>query len=534
MRVTSGDVASILLEGANEAARAIAATYGPRGRTVMLDRPGGLLTTKDGVAVAWEIEPADPRRRLGARAVQAASAALNTRCGDGTTTVAILVHALLAASVRQIAGGASPAKLARELQEAGRSLLDSGVLEFLHLPVDDEETMLHVARTASNHDEEVARAIVDLVVRLGIGGLVRVEEGHGRGVEIEYKSGLELDRGWESSDFANDGDSSREFPIALVAVVDGTLTRAEDVTTILEEATQFPHPLVLVSRGCFGDALKMLLTNDRKLERPIGGRFEAVAVRAPGREDKVRDCLDDLAALTGATVMDPAVMRLSSATSDAFGSAQTVVVRSGSTVFTAFPDKFPNIEARVAQLRREEGVATHSHDREMLRSRIARLSDGLGVLRVGGTSQTEIRERRGRIEDAFQAVRRAVEGGIVPGGGVAYVALAEALRQTSGGPAEAALCEALCSPLLALVGPRPALPPREVLRKIVERGRASETGLPSWGLGWDAGRGTFRDLRSPLLCDPLLVVREVVDVAVSTVSTLVNTGALLTRVGHST
>lgn len=519
-----------MFSGVDEAARAIAATYGPRGRTVMLDRAGGILTTKDGVAVAWEVEPSEALKRLGSRSLQSACARVNKQCGDGTTTVAVLIRALLASCLRQVAGGVSPATLARDLQQLAASVLDSGVLELLRMPVDDEDTLFHVARVASNGDEDVAKAIVQLIDRVGTSGIVVVEEGHGRSVEVDLKRGFEFDRGWESSDFASE-EGSRKLAVALVAIVDGELTKMSDVASLLEEATQFPHPLVLVSRGCFGEALQTLVANDRKLRRADGQLFEVVATRAPGREDRIRGYLDDLAALTGAIVVDPLVHPLSKLGADVLGSAQKVTLKATSCTFTAFPDKFEGIEARVQQLRLEESRATHSHDVEVLRTRIARLTDGLGVLRVGGVSQVELRERRGRVEDAFQAVRRAVDGGIVPGGGIAFLALSEAIRQTSAGtPAESVLIEALRAPLIALVGRGP-MPATEICRRIVEHGSSSESGLPSWELGWDAATGEFRDLRFPMLCDPFDVVREVLSVAVSTASTLVNVGCAITRVG---
>jgi chaperonin GroEL len=496
----------------------------------MLDRAGGVLATKDGVAVAWELEPAGALARLGVRAVQAACAQVNKTCGDGTSTVAVLIRALFAESLRQIVGGEPPARLSRQMQETVAELLDSGVLDFLHLPVEDEETLFHVAQVASNHDEEVARAIVDLVAQVGVSGVVVVEEGHGRSVEVDFKRGFEFDRGWESSDFAGEGGAPRVLPVTLVALVDGVLTKMADVVSLLEEATQFPHPLVVVSRGCFGEALQTLVANDRKLERASGGRFEVVATRVAGREDRMREHFEDLAALTGAEILDPSVRSLTSVNAEVFGSAQTVTLKATSSVFTAFPDKFEGIEARVQQLRQEEGKITHSHDLEVLRTRIARLTDGLGVLRVGGASQAELRERRGRVEDAFQAVRRAVEGGIVPGGGVAYLALSEALQQASRGTAaENVLIKGLQAPLRTLLE-KSQVSPAEVFRQIV--GHAVE-GLPSWGLGWDAASESLRDFRDPLLCDPLSVVREVVNVAVSTVSMLVNVGCTLTRVGSS-
>lgn len=393
--MTHGEAArKAMLDGVTEMTRAVAATYGPRGRTVMLDRPGGVLSTKDGVTVAWEVEPANSLRRLGTRVVQEACAKVNALCGDGTTTTAILVHAILRESVKWIAAGAHPVQLAQDLQRVADNLEGADLFDVCcPEPVEDEVLMREVALTASNGDTEVADAIVDALGRVGSEGMIVVEAGKGRGVEIVHKTGMEIEQGWESSDAAGPDGISRHLDAPLVALVDAQLTTMEQVTALLEQATQFPHPLVIVSRGCFGDALKMMVANDRKLERADGATFEVVAVRCPGHVDHMRDHLDDLAALTGATVLDPAVTPLKDFTSGMLGAAQTATVKKESATFVAFEDKFPLIEERVEQLQRVDTGS--SHDAEEVRTRIARLTDGFCVMRVGGASDTEIRERRG-------------------------------------------------------------------------------------------------------------------------------------------
>jgi chaperonin GroEL len=536
-----------MLDGIDEMTRAVAATYGPRGRTVMLDRPGGILSTKDGVSVAWEIEPADPVRRLGTRVVQEACSSVNRACGDGTTTTAILVHAILRESLKWIAAGAHPVLLARDFQRVADDLVGADVFDVCcPVAVEDEGLMREVALAASNGDEEAASAIVEAFGLVGSEGMIVVEEGKGRGIELVHKTGMEIDRGCESLELLDDG-GSRHLDVPLVALVNGELTTLSDVAPILEEATQFPHPLVIVSRGCFGEAVKVLVANDRKLERADGGKFEVTAVRCPGHVDFMRSRLDDLAALTGATVVDPKVDALSKFESWMLGSVQTATVDKDSASFVAFEDKYPLIEERVAQLRHEIESTTSSHDVEELRTRIARLTDGLCVMRVGGWSDTEIRERRGRIEDALEAVRVAVDGGVVPGGGIAYLALANLLEcgvhLTRGGTrnspifavsglADEILAKALREPLRTLArnaGHEPSVVVEAVLA--ASRVPGTEAACPSWEAGWDATTGTIRDLReSPTLCDPLEVVKATVLTAISTASTLLTAEVALTRV----
>lgn len=524
-----------VLQGMEEMTRAVAATYGPRGRTVMLDRAGGLLSTKDGTTVAWEIEPADAERRLGTRLIQEACAKVNSLCGDGTTTTAILVHAILRESFKWVAAGADPVLLAGDLRRV------VGLFDECHLwdvtmpvPVEDDALLLDVARTASNGDEEVAQAIVQALGRTGSEGMIVIEEGSSRGIEFESKSGLELDRGWESSEMAGP-EGTRHLLVPLVALVDARLTTMAQTTPILEAATQFPHPLVIVSRGVFGDAMKVMVANDRKLKRQDGGLFEVLAVRCPGSDQTTRGYLDDLAALTGATVLDPAAGTLAHPPDGFLGSAQTVTSTANKTTLVGYPDRFDLIEMRVAHLRRERDAATHTYDAEELRARIARLTDGLCVLRVGGSSGTEIRERRGRIEDALNAVRVAVEGGVMPGAGNAYLALANFLQIglnwtrdlpqfATSGLGDVVLVEALKEPLRTLAR-NAGREPEVVLERVL---KAST--VPSWKTGWDARSDTIRDLReSPMICDAAAVVKAAIRTSVSTAATLLTTEVALTK-----
>lgn len=537
-----------MLEGIEEMARAVAATYGPRGRTVMLDRPGGILSTKDGVSVAWEVEPKDPVRRLGTRVVQEACDRVNKACGDGTTTTAILVHAIVRESVKWIAAGAHPVLLARDLQRAADNMVGADLFDVCcPVPVEDEDLLREVALAASNRDGEIASAIVEALGLVGAEGMIVVEEGKGRGIELVHKTGMEIERGAESSDLLGE-HGARHLDVPLVALVDAELSAMDQVAPILEEATQFPHPLVIVSRGCFGEAVKVLVANDRKLDRADGMKFEVTAVRCPGHVDFMRSRLDDIAALTGATILDPTVTPFSGFESWMLGSVQTATVKKDSATFVAFEDKYPLIEERVEQLQREIAESGSTHDVEELRTRIAKLTDGLCVMKVGGWSDTEIRERRARIEDALGAVRVAVEGGVVPGGGIAYLALSAFLelgvrfsRESPfrdspifavSGLADEILVTALREPLRTLArnaGHEPSVVVHEVLAASCEPG--SDVPAPSWEAGWDATTGQLRDLReSPALCDPLEVVKATILTAISTASTLLSAEVALTQV----
>lgn len=530
-----------MLAGVSEMTRVVSATYGPRGRTVMLDRAGGLISTKDGVSVAWEVEPEDQLARLGTRVLQEACSNVNKSCGDGTTSTAILVDAILRESLKYVAAGAHPTLLAQDLQRVAEELDECSLWDVMcPEPVEDETLMREVALTASNGDVEIADAIVEAFSRVGSEGMIVVEAGKGRGIELDHKTGMELDKGWESSDLSGPDGGPRHLDVPLIALIDAELTRMEDVAPILEESTQFPHPLIIVSRGCFGEATKMLTANDRKLERADGGKFEVVAVRCPGHSDHMRQHLDDLAALTGATVSDSMLGSFKGFRSEMLGSVQTATVKRDSAIFVAFADKYPLIEDRVEQLKREQ--IDFSHDVEELKTRIAKLTDGMCVMRVGGWSEVEIRERRARIEDALEAVRVAIDEGVVPGGGIAYLMLGNFLeksirwsrmapRLATAGLGDAILVKALREPLRTLAKNAGHEPPVVVNRVLkASQGPGETHPFPGWETGWDARTNEIRDLRqTPVVCDPYAVVKSVVLTAISTASTLITAEVALTR-----
>lgn len=532
-----------MLAGVTEMTRAVSATYGPRGRTVMLDRPGGILSTKDGVSVAWEVEPPNRLERLGTRVLQEACHKVNKACGDGTTTTAILVHAILCESLKWVAAGAHPVFLAKDLQRVAEDLEEANLWDVTcPNPVEDEELMQHVALTACNGDREVAEAIVEAFGLVGVEGMIVVEAGKGRGIELDHKTGMEIDRGWESSDLGGPEGGPRHMDAPLIALVDAELSSMDQLAPIVEEATQFPNPLIIISRGCFGEAVKVLVANDQKLELASGGKLKVCAVRCPGHVDHMRHHLDDLAALTGATVVDPLVTPFKEFRSEMFGSVQTATIKRDSATFVAFEDKYPLIEKRVSALQQEQ--TEFSYDAESLRTRIAKLTEGFCVMRVGGGSDTEIREKRGRVEDALESVRAALEEGVVPGGGIAYLSIGSFLDMATNFSAEVpqfgvagignrVLSEALREPLRVLArnaGHEPAV----VLNRVLEASKEPGTTIPcpSWGTGWDARTNQIRDLREvPILCDPLAVVKNVVLTAVSTASTLLTAEVALTQIG---
>lgn len=386
-------------------AKAVAVTYGPKGGTVALQRAGGPLWTRDGATVAWELSPANPLVRMGVRLAQTTCDRVSKTVGDGTTTTAILLDALLRQVRKEIAGGADPWQVARRLQgHDWRSLVEPWAMEA-------NEDLLHaVALSASHGDTQIAQALLQAQDLTGSRGLVVVEEGTSRTVEVLAKPGFILEHGWESLEMAGADGGPRVLEGVLVALVDGELSKMEDVTSMLEEATAFPHPLLIISRGIFGQALQTLVANDRKLTREVGPNLEVGACRPPSRGRHA--WFRDLAALTGATVVrdwrkfNPAW----------FGGLRKAELQREKTILTANEDATDRLEEHLAAIAVEEGEASSTWEAEECRRRAAMLSGGLCVLRVGGHSPSEIKERKGRVEDALLAVQSAARSGVLPQG----------------------------------------------------------------------------------------------------------------------
>ncbi len=407
-----------LLNVADLIIRTIGSTFGPKGRTIMIHRKSGLLSTKDGQTVLWELHPENSIERMILNTIQEASSRINKEVGDGTTTSALFTAFLLKEAVKWREGGASVEDIRKDFEEISVATRD-GSFDFLSRFVDDEKDLYEIALSASNYDEELAQAVSKALIMGGSQGLVSVETGIGRGLEVIQKPGYEWDKGYESLDLTNNRE--RHFDECLVALVDATLTKVEEVAPILEEATQFPFPLLIVSRGLFSHALKTVVMNDGKLEKTDGSKFQVCASRVPRHPDQMGSFLEDLRVLTGATLWAPGLMPFESGF---LGSAKEAHVGKDTSRILAFPDREGDIFKRCHVLRgMERRVTEFEHDADFLNKRISMLGDGLIVLKVGGASKTERREREARVEDTLFSVRSCVEGGVVPGSLRAYLEL---------------------------------------------------------------------------------------------------------------
>jgi len=507
-----------LVKGALHLARAVKVAYGPRGGTVLIARrsPHDVLTTRDGMTIACEVIPPHRVERLGASALRQAAIRVNEEVGDGTSTAILIAARLIEIGHKHITAGHDAALFVQSLR---RMASCTRSLDALKIEVTDKKMLEHLALHTTRGDKEIAWALAEASMLVGKTGMVVVEDGKGVEVEIVPKQGMELDKGWESSDFSSDGPWQQD--VCLVAVVNGTVTEFGDIAPMMEAASQVGPgnlPLLVISRGIYGEALQTMVTNHRK------DVLHCCAVRCPGYGPKQRAWMDDLAALTQATVVEPKMnMRLKDFDSGWLGSVQQVTATADDATLVCFDDAYESIENRVNVLRGERERSESAHDREKLTERIAKLTDGFCLLRVGGVTEAAAKERRGRIEDALHAVRAALTSGVVPGAGMAYLWLAEKVKEGSPGLAAQALYEALREPVRALAhntGGEPSV--------ILQGLQAAQK---PW-YGWDAQTRKYRDLAAePALVDPLGLVRVVVEAAVSVASTLLTADVAITKVG---
>ena len=499
-----------LLAGARVLAKATAVTYGPKGRTVMLDRVAGLLATKDGVTVAREIVLEDPIENMGAVTVREACIKVNDLVGDGTTTAAILSAALLEEGHKLVVAGHDPMRIANGIREAAEEAC--AIIDDIAVRIENQEELERVAFVASNGDVEVSKALAEACMAVGNDGTISIEDGHGVDIQLVYKDGMEIDRGALSGGFLRDSEAlEREMENPLVAVIGARLVTVQDVTQILEEASQWPdNHLIVFAESVEGPALTTMVLNDSK--RVV----RSVAVDPPGFGAKKLDSLRDLAALSGATYVDPTFMNFKEKFDpEWFGSLRKATIKQKSSMLVAHDEARGVIAERIQELKREHAGLRSDYDRDRHAERIAKLAGGLCIMRVGGPTEPELKERRARVEDALGAVRAALEQGVVPGAGTSYKVVAESLQPPEDDPDTAlgwkVMIKALSAPLIHLAN------------NAGHEGNAIAAhvlGENIWS-GWDVMLGEFRDLsESPPVIDPAPVAKTVIEAAASVAATL--------------
>jgi len=514
----NGEARLKLLRGADKLVNAVKVTLGPRGRYVVLDRAANSpRVTKDGVSVAREIELEDPMENMGAQILKEIASATEEAVGDGTTTATVLAHSILREGVRLVAAGGNPMGIKKGIDQATAAVVDQ--LRTQATPCQTREMITQVATFAANNDSEIGNLVAEAFDFAGEEGLITVEQGHGIATELESTSGLKLDAGYLSAYFINTTASmSVELEGARVLVCGEKLSSPHQLASLLELAARHNHPLLIIAQGVEGAALDTLVINH------VRGIVKTVAVKAPGVGDQQQALLEDIAALTGATlVSSERGIPPDGADDSHLGHADKVRVLRGSTLIIGGREANPALDARLQQIDRQMTRTTSEFERKQLHERRARLAGGFTTIKVGGATESEVEEKIARFEDALNATRAAVEEGVVPGGGAALLAC----RHIATSP----LCDnrdrmagmkivarALEEPLRQIAA-NAGLEPSVVVDRVLQGGI---------GYGLDATRGEFGNLMALGIVDPAKVVRLGLQNAASAAGLLLTVECIIT------
>ncbi len=497
------DARRSLEAGVDKLADTVAITLGPRGRNVVLDKKWGAPTiTNDGVTIAKEVELEDPWENLGAQLTKEVATKTNDVAGDGTTTATVLARAMVKHGMKNVAAGANPMALKRGIEQAVDAVVEA--IEKQSRDVEGKEEIAHVA-AISAADREIGEVIAEALDKVGKDGVVTVEEGQTFGIELEFVEGMQFDKGYISPYFVTDQERMEavlEEPYILLNA--GKVSSVQDLLPVLEKVAQSGKPLVILSEDVEGEALATLVVNK------IRGTFAAAAVKAPGFGDRRKAMLEDMAVLTGGTVVSEEIgAKLENVTLDMLGKARRVVITKDDTTIVEGAGDESQIKGRINQIKTEIENTDSDWDKEKLQERLAKLSGGVALIRVGAATEVELKEKKHRIEDAVSATRAAVEEGIVPGGGVTLVRAEDTVDslKLEGDEATGAriVRQALSEParlIAANAGYEGAV--------IVERMRG-EKGAK----GFDAATGEWADLLKTGIIDPAKVTRSALQNAAS-------------------
>jgi chaperonin GroEL len=421
------DARNKMLKGVNILADAVKVTLGPKGRNVVLDKSfGAPRITKDGVSVAKEIELEDKFENMGAQMVKEVASRTNDEAGDGTTTATVLAQAIVKEGMKSVAAGMNPMDLKRGIDMATAKVVEA--IRKAARPVSDSDEVAQVGTISANGEAEIGRQIADAMQKVGNEGVITVEENKGLETETDVVEGMQFDRGYLSPYFVTNADKMTvELEDAIILLHEKKLSSLQPMVPLLEQVIQSQKPLLIISEDVEGEALATLVVNK------LRGGLKIAAVKAPGFGDRRKAMLQDLAVLTGGQVISEDLgMKLESVTMDMLGSAKKVSITKDTTTIVDGGGEKAEIEARVAQIRNQIEETTSDYDREKLQERVAKLAGGVAVIRVGGMTEVEVKERKDRVDDALNATRAAVQEGIVVGGGVALIQAAKSLDGLTG------------------------------------------------------------------------------------------------------
>lgn len=505
-----------LKRGVDKLAHAVKVTLGPKGRNVVIEKKFGAQTvTKDGVTVAKEIELEDPFENMGAQMVKEVASKTSDVAGDGTTTATVLAQMIFTEGMRNVTSGANPMELKRGIDEAVKVVV--GELKKMSKPVTDRKEIAQVAAISANNDMEIGNFIADAMETVGKDGVITVEEAKTTETTMEKVEGMQFDRGFISPYFVTDPENMEAvLEDALILIHDKKISSMKDLFPILEKVAQAGRALLVIAEDVEGEALATLVVNKLK------GTLKVVAVKAPGFGDRRKAMLEDIAILTGGRVIaEEAGFKLENATIADLGRAKRVRVDKDNTTIVEGAGETKEIQARIAQIKKQIEVTTSDYDREKLQERLAKLSGGVAVLNVGAATEVELKEKKARVEDALHATRAAVEEGIVPGGGVALLRAIPALDKIKmDGDQKVGVQivrRALEEPLRQIVNNT------GLEGSVVVEAVKSKTGA----YGFNALTEKYEDLMEAGVIDPTKVVRIALENAASVASLLLTTEAVI-------
>jgi chaperonin GroEL len=512
------DARNRMLTGVNILADAVKVTLGPKGRNVVLDKSfGAPRITKDGVSVAKEIELEDKFENMGAQMVKEVASRTNDEAGDGTTTATVLAQAIVREGMKSVAAGMNPMDLKRGIDLATTSVVES--IKAAARPVSDSDEVAQVGTISANGEAEIGRQIADAMQKVGNEGVITVEENKGLETETDVVEGMQFDRGYLSPYFVTNADKmTAELEDCMILLHEKKLSSLQSMVPLLESVIQSQKPLLIIAEDVEGEALATLVVNK------LRGGLKIAAVKAPGFGDRRKAMLQDIAILTGGQVISEDLgMKLENVTMDMLGTAKRIQITKDETTVIDGNGEKAEIEARVAQIRGQIEETTSDYDREKLQERVAKLAGGVAVIRVGGMSEIEVKERKDRVDDALNATRAAVQEGIVVGGGVALVQAGKALDAVTGANSDQTVGISIVRK--ALEAPLRQIAENSGVDGSVVAGKIRESEDKSFG--FNAQTEEYGDMFKFGVIDPAKVVRTALQDAASVAGLLITTEAMV-------
>ena len=514
----STDARDRMLKGVNTLADAVKVTLGPKGRNVVLDKSfGAPRITKDGVTVAKEIELEDKLENMGAQMVKEVASRTNDEAGDGTTTATVLAQAIVREGLKQVAAGLNPMDLKRGIDLATSKVVQD--IRKMSRDVKDSDEVAQVGTISANGEAEIGQQIADAMQKVGNEGVITVEENKGLETETDVVEGMQFDRGYLSPYFVTNADKmTSELEDCMILLHEKKLSSLQPMVPLLESVIQSQKPLLIIAEDVEGEALATLVVNK------LRGGLKIAAVKAPGFGDRRKAMLQDIAILTGGQVISEDLgMKLESVTMDMLGTAKKVQITKDETTIVDGAGAKAEIEARVAQIRSQIEETSSDYDREKLQERVAKLAGGVAVIRVGGMTEVEVKERKDRVDDALNATRAAVQEGIVVGGGVALVQAGKSLEKLKGGNPDQDAGIAIVR--RAIEAPLRQIAENAGVDGAVVAGKVRESKDTSFG--FNAQTEEYGDMFKYGVIDPAKVTRTAMEDASSVAGLLITTEAMV-------